>query len=78
MDENYIKDKIESSIPKTSVEITGDGTHFEAVIISEAFKNKSTLERHKIVYSALEEDMKENIHALSMKTLAPDELDKGV
>tara|TARA_Y100001970_G_C14259583_1_gene878753 strand:- start:15458 stop:15694 length:237 start_codon:yes stop_codon:yes gene_type:complete len=77
MKESYIKEKIENSIPETSVEITGDGVHFEAVIVSKSFEGLSTLERHKIVYSALGEDMKERIHALSMKTFTPIEHNKG-
>ena len=48
MRESYIKEKIESSIPGTSVEITGDGVHFEAVIVSESFEGLSTLDRHKL------------------------------
>lgn len=76
MRESYIKDKIENSIPDTSVEISGDGVHFEATIISKSFEGLSTLERHKIVYSALGDDMKERIHALSMKTLTPSEDNK--
>ena len=77
MRESYIKEKIESSIPGTSVEIAGDGVHFEAVIVSESFEGLSTLDRHKVVYSALGDDMKENIHALSMKTYTPLENNKG-
>ena len=73
MKESYIKDKIESAVPGSSDDITGDGVHFEAVIISESFEGLSTLDRHKIVYSALGDDMKENIHALSMKTFTPKE-----
>ena len=76
MRESYIKDKIENFIPDTSVEISGDGVHFEATIISKSFEGLSTLERHKIVYSALGDDMKERIHALSMKTLIPSEDNK--
>lgn len=75
MDVEYIKEKIESSIPETKADVKGDGVHFEAVIISPIFEGKSTLERHKIIYSVLGSDMGEDIHALSMKTLSPKELD---
>ena len=76
MNEKYIKDKLESLIPQTTAKVTGDGTHFEAVIVSVVFAGKSILERHKIVYSALQDDMTENIHALSMKTFSPEEFNK--
>ena len=73
MNELYIKDKIEKGINCSSVNVTGDGTHFEAIIISSEFNGKNTLERHKMVYSVLQEEMKEAIHALSMKTLTLEE-----
>ena len=73
MNELYIKDKIEKGINCSSVNVTGDGTHFEAIIRSSEFNGTNTLERHKMVYSVLQEEMKEAIHALSMKTLTLEE-----
>ena len=49
------------------------GFHLEAVIVSENFINKSLIERHKIIYEALGDLLKHEIHAFSMKTLTPDE-----
>jgi len=49
------------------------GFHLEAVIVSENFINKSLIERHKLIYAALGELLKHEIHAFSMKTLTPDE-----
>ena len=54
-------------------ELTGDGAHFEAVIVSALFRDKSRVQRHQIVYKALGDRMREEIHALSMRTLSPDE-----
>jgi|TARA_B100000073_G_scaffold342060_1_gene344528 acid stress-induced BolA-like protein IbaG/YrbA len=73
MNESYIKDKIEKGLSGSKVTVTGDGTHFEAIIISQEFDGKNTLQRHKMIYSILQEEMKEAIHALSMKTLTIDE-----
>ena len=53
--------------------IEGDGAHFQAVIVSTAFVGKSRVQRHQIVYTALGDRMREEIHALSMQTLTPDE-----
>jgi acid stress-induced BolA-like protein IbaG/YrbA len=53
--------------------VEGDGQHFTAVIVSPAFAGKSRIQRHQIVYAALGDRMREEIHALSMKTLTPDE-----
>lgn len=55
------------------VEVQGDGQHFEAVIVSQAFDGKRSVARHQLVYAALGERMRAEIHALSMRTLTPQE-----
>lgn len=57
----------------THLEVEGDGQHFQAVIVSPAFVGKRLIQRHQIVYAALGDRMREEIHALSMKTLTPEE-----
>jgi acid stress-induced BolA-like protein IbaG/YrbA len=57
----------------THLEVDGDGRHFTALIVSPAFAGKRLIARHKIVYAALGDRMREEIHALSMKTLTPEE-----
>lgn len=53
-----------------------DGTHFEAVVVSNAFAGKNRVQRHQLVYQTLGERMREEIHALSMKTYTPEEWQK--
>jgi acid stress-induced BolA-like protein IbaG/YrbA len=65
----YIADGLECS----HLEVEGDGQHFTAVIVSPAFVGKRLIQRHQIVYAALGDRMREEIHALSMKTLTPEE-----
>jgi len=55
------------------LQVTGDGTHFEALVVSAAFEGKRTLERQRMVYAALGDRMREEIHALSMQTRTPAE-----
>ena len=55
------------------LKVDGDGQHFEALIVSPAFEGKSRIERHRLVYLALGDRMRVRVHALSMKTLTPDE-----
>jgi len=76
MEAEEIKAIIETGMPGSSVEVDGDGTHFEAVIVSDTFIGKTLLERHKLVYNALGEAMKEKIHALSLKTYTPEQWEK--
>jgi acid stress-induced BolA-like protein IbaG/YrbA len=55
------------------VEVDGDGRHFFATIVSSAFVGQARVRRHQQVYAALGDRMREQIHALSMKTLTPAE-----
>ncbi len=55
------------------LQVAGDGQHFEALIVSAAFTGKSRVQRHQMVYAVLGDRMREEIHALSMKTLTPEE-----
>ncbi len=55
------------------LQVAGDGQHFEALIVSAAFSGKSRVQRHQMVYAVLGDRMRDEIHALSMKTLTPEE-----
>ncbi len=68
-----IKQYIEAGLECQHVEVSGDGHHFEAVIVSPLFRGKSRVQQHQLVYRALGERMREEIHALSMRTLVPEE-----
>ena len=68
-----IKSGIEAKLATERVEVVGDGQHFQAVIVSAAFDGKSRIQRHQLVYAALGDRMREEIHALSMRTLTPAE-----
>ena len=64
-----LKGWIEAGFDSALVSVEGDGHHFEAVIISDEFEGKSRIQRHQLVYAALGDKMKAEVHALSMKTL---------
>jgi acid stress-induced BolA-like protein IbaG/YrbA len=72
-----IKHNIEDKLPCELVEVDGDGHHFEALIVSAAFHGKTPVQRHQLVYAALGDRMREEIHALSMRTLTPDQWQAG-
>ncbi len=59
------------------LEVVGDGQHFQALIVSNLFAGRSRVQRHQLVYRALGERMREEIHALSMRTLTPEEWRSG-
>ena len=68
-----IKSWIEAGLEGAEVEIDGDGHHFAAVIVSPAFAGKTRIQQHQLVYGVLGDRMKADIHALSMRTLTPEE-----
>jgi acid stress-induced BolA-like protein IbaG/YrbA len=72
-----VKAGIESGVACEHIEVEGDGQHFQALVVSAAFAGKSRVQRHQLVYAALGERMREEIHALSMRTLTPEEWRPG-
>lgn len=68
-----IKEYIEQGLACEHLQVAGDGQHFEAVIVSREFEGKSPIQRHQLVYKALGDRMREEIHALSMKTHTPEQ-----
>ena len=70
-----VKSGIETGLACEHVEVIGDGQHFQAVVVSRAFEGRSRVQRHQLVYTVLGERMREEIHALSMKTLTPEEFE---
>jgi acid stress-induced BolA-like protein IbaG/YrbA len=68
-----IKTYIENGLECDFVEVSGDGHHFEAVVVSAAFRGKPKVQQHQLVYRALGDRMREEVHALSMRTLTPEE-----
>jgi acid stress-induced BolA-like protein IbaG/YrbA len=72
-----VKRGIESGLACEHLEVVGDGKHFQALVVSGAFAGKSRVQRHQLVYAALGGRMREEIHALSMRTLTPEEWKAG-
>ena len=72
-----IKQGIEAGLACEHVEVVGDGQHFQALVVSAQFAGHSRVRRHQLVYAALGERMREEIHALSIRTLTPEEWNSG-
>jgi acid stress-induced BolA-like protein IbaG/YrbA len=68
-----IEESIRKGLAVQHLEVRGDGAHFEAVIVSPAFAGLTRVRQHQLVYAALGSRMREEIHALSMKTFSPEE-----
>lgn len=72
MDPEQLKQLIAAGLETTHLEVSGDGRHFEAVVVSEAFEGKAMLKQHRLVYAALGDRFDtEAVHALSIKTYTP-------
>ncbi|MCS6759952.1 MAG: BolA family transcriptional regulator [Candidatus Devosia euplotis] len=75
MDASEIERRIKAAIPDANIEIrdlAGDGDHWAATVISEQFRGKSRVQRHQLVYAALQPDMGGALHALALQTNVPD------
>lgn len=77
MDDAIIRNLIQQGLPGADVRVGGDGVHFDAHVVSELFAGKSMIGRHQMIYGALGDHMRANIHALSIKALTPAERDEG-
>ena len=71
-----LEQRLINAFPEAKVQVadlTGTGDHYSATVITKAFEDKSLLERHRMVYGALGDSMKGEIHALALTTRTPDE-----
>lgn len=67
-DVNVIKSSIISTLPDAEVMVSGDGRHFQACVISDAFCGKTLVQQHQMIYKSLGESVGNAIHALSIQT----------
>ncbi|MAB00365.1 MAG: BolA family transcriptional regulator [Stappia sp.] len=75
MQAREIEALIKEALPDARVEIrdlAGDGDHYAAVVVSEAFRGKTRVQQHQLVYQALKGNMGGDLHALALQTNAPD------
>ncbi len=76
MDASEIESLIRDAIPDARVtieDLRGDGDHYAAHVVSPAFKNKTRVQQHQMVYQALHGRMGETLHALALQTSVPDD-----
>ena len=74
IDAAEIERLIKAGLPDAQVRIDdlrGDGDHYAAIVISSAFKGKSRVQQHQLVYQALQGRMGNELHALALQTAAP-------
>ncbi len=75
MDAAEIESLIKQALPDATVDIrdlAGDGDHYAATVVSEAFRGKSRIQQHQMVYQALKGNMGGELHALALQTSAPE------
>lgn len=74
MEAGEIERLIKAALPDAQVEIkdlAGDGDHYSATVISSAFRGKTRVQQHQMVYNALQGQMGGVLHALALQTRAP-------
>jgi stress-induced morphogen len=76
MDPGEIERLIKEGLPDAEVQIqdlAGDGDHYAAMVVSAAFKGKTRVQQHQMVYQALQGRMGGELHALALQTSVPDD-----
>lgn len=73
MENEQIRLLIQAELPGAHVEVDGDGRHFSAIVVSDLFSGKSTVQQHQLVYKSLGGRVGTEIHALSIRTYTPDQ-----
>jgi acid stress-induced BolA-like protein IbaG/YrbA len=75
MEPEKIQSLIEAALAGSRVTVTGDGRHFEALVVSDAFSGKTLIQRHRMVLDAVHDRIaSEELHALSIKARTPGEV----
>jgi acid stress-induced BolA-like protein IbaG/YrbA len=78
MDPEEVKRLIEAGMPGSQVTVKGDGSHFDAVVVSEAFAGLTPVKKQQLVYATVNEKITSGqLHALSIKTYTPEEWEKA-
>jgi acid stress-induced BolA-like protein IbaG/YrbA len=78
MEIQAVKALIESGLPGAQVQVSGDGRHFEALVVSDVFEGKSLIHRHRMVMDAVKNEIaSDELHALSIKAKTPAEAQSG-
>jgi len=75
MQPEEIERLIKATLPDAEIaieDLAGDGDHYAATVISEAFRGKTRVQQHQMVYAALQGNMGGVLHALALQTKAPD------
>jgi len=75
MEPDKIRTLIEEALPGAHVTVTGDGRHFDALVVSEAFAGKTLIQRHRMVLDAVHDRIaSDELHAISIKAKTPGEV----
>ena len=75
MDAGEIEQLIKEGLPDAAVtieDLRGDGDHYACHVVSEAFRGKSRIQQHQMVYAALQGRMRTQLHALALQTATPE------
>lgn len=74
MENERVQQLIEAGLPGSKAMVSGDGRHFEAVVVSSEFAGKSPLQKQRLVMATVREQIdSDELHAISIKTLTPEE-----
>ena len=78
MNPDDVKQRISAELPECEVSVTGDGSHFEAIVVGEVFAGMTAVKKQQLVYAPLNDLITSGeLHALTIKTYTPEEWEKA-
>lgn len=74
METDVVEKLIRDGMPGAEVNVTGDGSHFEAIVVSDVFAGKNLLQKQRLVMATVRPQLESGeLHALSIKTFTPEQ-----
>lgn len=78
MEASVVQDKVQQALPQAQVHVEGEGDRFDVTVVSPEFEGVPRVQQHRKVYSALGEDLRGELHALTVKTFTPEQFQSWV
>jgi acid stress-induced BolA-like protein IbaG/YrbA len=78
MEASVVQDKVQQALPQAQVHVEGEGDRFDVTVVSPEFEGVPRVQQHRKVYTALGEDLRGELHALTVKTFTPEQFQSWV
>lgn len=78
MEASVVRDKVQQALPDAQVHVEGEGDRFDVTVVAPEFEGLPRVKQHRKVYAALGDDLRGELHALTVKTFTPEQFQSWV